>query len=689
MLGFLSGAGRGSHQDALWQRLPRLRVQAGLLGGWLSQELRIAQEVLRAERAETASTTDSLTGVGNRRAWDADLLAEDSHAELDADSSSIIVIDLDAMKAINDQGGHEAGDRALVRTAALLRAGLREDDLIARLGGDEFGVLLPATDLRAARAMADRLFQSLRAGGVACFLGVSARRSGSDLRQAWREADVDMYRNKARRESVPAAVRGQAPRSIVPLDQAPRELTTVDALLRLVRDQLGMQVAILHKHLGSRQRVRNLQAKLVLPIHRGYTDPRADGYGQLLVDGRIPAVIGDTGAFAALRDHAATKELRIGCHVGIALHRADGTPYGTLSTFSQRPTPGLRPADANVLAAIGPILMRVVEQEEAAEDGRHAFISRLDSLHDAGGPAMVYQPLFDLARLEPVGHEALSRFPSGTPSPAEWFRNARAAGLGVELELAALSNAFVHLDDLAGFLSVNVSPETVCSPEFGRMLAALPVHRVVIELTEHAPIEDYNTLNEALGPLRRDGLRVAIDDADAGYASMRHILSVVPDFLKLDLSLVRGIDRDLPRQALAAALAAFAYTTDALVVAEGIETATELATLERLGIQYGQGYHLARPSSGAGRTRAGDDRRRLLQVLWRFADQSPQRLDRLIGDDLFLVVAVEIAAVYAPRICHGSSMCHVGAVCDHAGARWTSPGQLASSGRTSAAASSP
>jgi EAL domain-containing protein (putative c-di-GMP-specific phosphodiesterase class I) len=377
------------------------------------------------------------------------------------------------------------------------------------------------------------------------------------------------------------------------LNQAPSELTTVDDLLRLVRDQLGMQVAILHKHVGSKQRVRNLQTKLDLPIHRGYTDARADGFGQLLMDGQIPAVIGDTGAFAVLRDHAATKELHIGCHVGIALHRADGTLYGTLSTFSQRPIPGLRQADADVLAAVGPILMRLVEQEEAAEDGRHAFISRLDSLHDAGGPAMVYQPLFDLARLEPVGNEALSRFPAGTPSPAEWFRGARDAGLGVELELAALSNAFAHLDDLAGFLSVNVSPETACSPKF----ADLPVHRVVIELTEHAPIEDYDTLNEALEPLRRDGLRVAIDDAGAGYASMRHILSVVPDFIKLDLSLVRGIDRDLPRQALAAALAAFAYTTDALVVAEGIETATELATLERLGIHYGQGYHLARPSS--------------------------------------------------------------------------------------------
>lgn len=210
---------------------------------------------------------------------------------------------------------------------------------------------------------------------------------------------------------------------------------------------------------------------------------------------------------------------------------------------------------------------------------------------------MVYQPLFDLPRLVPVGAEALSRFPQGTPDPADWFRNAHSVGLGVELELAALSNAFPSLDEVTGFLSVNVSSETVCSPKFGRMPAALPMHRIVIELTEHAPIEDYDTLNEALGPLRRNGLRVAIDDAGAGYACMRHILSIVPDFIKLDLSLVRGIDSDLPRQALAAALAAFAFTTDALVVAEGIETVAELATLERLGIHYGQGYHLGHPSS--------------------------------------------------------------------------------------------
>ncbi len=144
---------------------------------------------------------------------------------------------------------------------------------------------------------------------------------------------------------------------------------------------------------------------------------------------------------------------------------------------------------------------------------------------------MVYQPLFDLPRLVPVGAEALSRFPQGTPDPADWFRNAHSVGLGVELELAALSNAFPSLDEVTGFLSVNVSSETVCSPKFGRMPAALPMHRIVIELTEHAPIEDYDTLNEALGPLRRNGLRVAIDDAGAGYACMRHILSIVPDFI--------------------------------------------------------------------------------------------------------------------------------------------------------------
>ena len=151
------------------------------------------------------------------------------------------------------------------------------------------------------------------------------------------------------------------------------------------------------------------------------------------------------------------------------------------------------------------------------------------------------------------------------------------------------------LPEIDGFLTLNASPATIPTPDFNRLIRGLPIDRVVVEITEHEAVEDYETITSVLKPLRQDGLRVAIDDAGAGFASMQHILAIVPDFIKLDISLVRGIDRHRARQALAASLAAFARKTDATLIAEGIETSEELCCLQDLDIDNGQGYYLSRP----------------------------------------------------------------------------------------------
>ncbi len=119
----------------------------------------------------------------------------------------------------------------------------------------------------------------------------------------------------------------------------------------------------------------------------------------------------------------------------------------------------------------------------------------------------------------------------------------------------------------------------------------------MLELTEHDEIEDYRALAAALAPLRERGVRVAVDDTGAGFASMRHVLALMPDLIKLDISLVRGIDTDVSRQALAAALTAFADSTGAEVVAEGIERQAELDVVRSLNVTYGQGYLLGVPAA--------------------------------------------------------------------------------------------
>lgn len=219
---------------------------------------------------------------------------------------------------------------------------------------------------------------------------------------------------------------------------------------------------------------------------------------------------------------------------------------------------------------------------------------------------MVFQSIVDIDSRQPLGFEALARFAARPQrGPDVWFAEAAAAGLGVDAEMAAVGLA---LDELArvpdgAYLAVNVSPDTAVSGRLEAALAAVPAERIVLEITEHDVIETYGGLQTALRGLRRRGVRIAVDDAGAGYASFRHILRLQPDLIKLDVTLIRRIDRDQPRRALAAALIGFARDTCAAIVAEGVETAAELRTLRLLGVTAAQGYHLGRPEELASSSR--------------------------------------------------------------------------------------
>ncbi|MBV8960015.1 MAG: EAL domain-containing protein, partial [Actinobacteria bacterium] len=145
-------------------------------------------------------------------------------------------------------------------------------------------------------------------------------------------------------------------------------------------------------------------------------------------------------------------------------------------------------------------------------------------------------------------------------------------------------------------LAINVSPTTAMTGELAQLLARYPQERLVLELTEHAQVDDYDRLLEALTRLRSRGVCLAVDDAGAGFASLHHILLLSPDIIKLDISLVRDIHEDPVKRALACSLVTFAREIGSTIIAEGIETPDELATLADLGVPWGQGYHLGRPA---------------------------------------------------------------------------------------------
>jgi EAL domain-containing protein (putative c-di-GMP-specific phosphodiesterase class I) len=229
--------------------------------------------------------------------------------------------------------------------------------------------------------------------------------------------------------------------------------------------------------------------------------------------------------------------------------------------------------------------------------GRSGARARIRRACERAEVETVFQPLIRLESNERIAYEALSRFPDDVEwTTGEWFATARELGESAMLELAAIGAALVHLDSIPPetALAINVSPTVAVTDEFFELVAPF-AHRLIIELTEHEPVDDYATVVEELGDLRRLGARIAIDDVGAGFASLRHILRLAPDIVKLDLSLTHGIEDDAGAHALTTAMVAFAADTGALIAAEGIETPSELALLRKLGIDHGQGYLLGRP----------------------------------------------------------------------------------------------
>ena len=241
-------------------------------------------------------------------------------------------------------------------------------------------------------------------------------------------------------------------------------------------------------------------------------------------------------------------------------------------------------------------------QENAEREHRLALeherrLRRIQKVLDGGYLAMVFQPIVDLATSRLVGVEALSRFPLPPERPPDqWFAEAAELGLGPDLELRAIRAAVGQIDQLPedAYLSVNASPAVALHPSLPGLLRSSGP-RIVLELTEHAPVEEYDRLLEALDQLRGLGVRIAVDDAGSGYASLQHIVRLRPDIIKLDIELTRDIDADPARRALGASLVGFADEIGATITAEGIETPEELDTLRRLRVRCGQGYHLARP----------------------------------------------------------------------------------------------
>lgn len=374
----------------------------------------------------------------------------------------------------------------------------------------------------------------------------------------------------------------------------------IDQALTTVRQHLGMHVAYLSEFVDGQSVFRHVDAPgLEELVKVGDSRSLEDVYCKHILEGRLPQMIPDTAAEPIAAAMPITKAVPIGSHMSIPIMLESGEPFGMFCCLSPEPNHSLNSRDLETMRIFANLAANQVNQDHAAKQALREKTQCIESALKTRAFEIAYQPIVDLGEMKPAGYESLCRF-SAEPyrTPDLWFHDAEDTGLSVELEMAAIQKALEALPLLADdqYLSINASPGTVISKAFVETLSTTPLSQVVLEITEHAIVEDYDLLTGTINELRAHGMRLAVDDAGAGHSSLRHIIQLSPEFIKLDMSLTRNVDTDLARRALVGALMFYTRETSAQIIAEGIETEAELETLKLLGVRRGQGYLLGKPS---------------------------------------------------------------------------------------------
>jgi EAL domain-containing protein (putative c-di-GMP-specific phosphodiesterase class I) len=368
-------------------------------------------------------------------------------------------------------------------------------------------------------------------------------------------------------------------------------------LLRTAKKSLHLSVAFLSRLDGTTQHLEVVESSVPFLFQEGVTQVQETTICQAILDKKLPAVIPDLKDFPAARKLPAARIPRIRSYVSVPVTLSDGSLYGTFCAAGLTSDRDLTKRDKALMDVLASAASVIIEPQVKEEGRRTAIGHRLDPVVAAGGPAVALQPIVELSTGIRVGSEALSRFPAAWEmTPDVVFAEAHSVGRGDHLELLALRRAAEHLDRVDGYVAMNISPGTLLTRAASELLAELPVERVLLELSEHDQVDDYDALAAVLDPFRAAGLRLAIDDVGAGFSSLRHIVVTSPDVIKIDRSLVSGVDTDAVRTILIRSLVDFAGGLGAHVVAEGVETAEEAAVLLALGVDYGQGWYFGRPA---------------------------------------------------------------------------------------------
>jgi EAL domain-containing protein (putative c-di-GMP-specific phosphodiesterase class I) len=370
----------------------------------------------------------------------------------------------------------------------------------------------------------------------------------------------------------------------------------VEQILELARRHLDMEVAFIAQFSDGRQLFRAVDGdseSFGIRLQDG--PPLAETFCQLMVSGEIANLIPGAADHPRVRNLPTRRRSRIGSYIGVPLRLSDGTLYGSFCCLSHQAGTDLDQRDVRFLQMLAGLLVRNLDIEANEQRER----DEIRAIIDHEDVCIAVQPIVRLHDQRCVGMEALARFP-GVGTPDEVFAAAHRGALGASLERMTARRALTLVLPLLGpdqYLAVNMSPAVAC--EVGRTLdpdTLIGRDRLVLEITEHAEVDSYEELSNVLLPLRERGLRLAIDDVGAGYASMRHVIELQPDIIKIDRSLVHDLAADGARRRVISSLVLLGLDLDATVVAEGVERVEDLEGLRDLGVDAAQGYLIARPT---------------------------------------------------------------------------------------------
>ncbi|MDC0535302.1 EAL domain-containing protein [Francisellaceae bacterium] len=376
-------------------------------------------------------------------------------------------------------------------------------------------------------------------------------------------------------------------------------IENLNELLHIIRRYFDMDVAFISRFSGDDLLFDYVDKKNEsLPIEENTKSELCQSYCKKIVDGELSELTNDAPHDEIAKNLPATSKLAIGSYIGIPIILPNGKVHGTFCCFKHEIDHHLTKRDVSLVKEFADLSAKIIYKNEQESRIHQEVYSKISNIIDNEQMSTVYQPIFNLKKRMITGFESLTRFKiSPYQTPGVIFSQANQIKLGFELELMAISTAIKNFNVYSEqyYLLINISPEHLLQDKLIDALRMHDLSKIVIEITEHAIISDYEELTDHIKILKHLGAKIAIDDAGNGYASFNHIIQLNADIIKLDLTLIRNIDKNKRQKALVAALIAFAKVTNCQVIAEGVETLTELKEILNLGANIVQGYFISKP----------------------------------------------------------------------------------------------